>query len=127
MWNRKRRIRGFTLLEIVISLGLIATALLAVFRLQAQNLDLQSEATFVTVATQLARDRISRIHAKRPIEAGTFSGDFEPDFPRFTYQEEVSEVPNLDGFFRAGVVITLEDGGRRRAFSVVTYIYEEIL
>ncbi len=30
--------RGFTLLEIIISMGLITVALLAVFRLQAQNL-----------------------------------------------------------------------------------------
>ena len=37
-WNKN----GFTLLEIVISLGLITIALLAVLRLQAQNLNLQS-------------------------------------------------------------------------------------
>ena len=43
MWTRKFSSKGFSLLEIIICLGLIATALMAVFRLQAQNLDAEFE------------------------------------------------------------------------------------
>ena len=66
--NRKGKDHGFTLLEIVICLGLIALALMAVFHLQAQNLDLQSEAQFMTIATCLLQERLSQIQARETIE-----------------------------------------------------------
>ena len=87
---------GFTLLEIMISLGLIAVALLAVLLLQAQSLGLQTEAQFTTVANYLALDRLSRIQSQDKPEAGSFSGDFGPDFPYFRFQEDIEEIMGID-------------------------------
>jgi prepilin-type N-terminal cleavage/methylation domain-containing protein len=74
--SKRSQNRGFTLLEVVISMGLITIALLAVFRLQAQNLDLQSEAQFITLANHLAQDRMSQIQAGDELTEGSSSGDF---------------------------------------------------
>ena len=68
--NRKGKDHGFTLLEVVICLGIIALVLVAVFHLQAQNLDLQSEAQFMTIATCLLQERLSQIQARETIEEG---------------------------------------------------------
>ena len=77
--RKKRQDEGFTLLEIVIALGLIAIALLAVFHLQAQNLDIQSEAQFMTIAKCLIQDRISQIECRDTLSEGKSSGEVGED------------------------------------------------
>jgi len=123
--SRKQKNKGFTLLEIIISLGLITTALLAVFQLQAQNLDLQSEAQFITIANQLTQDRLSRIQSKGSLEAGTSSGDFGDDFPHFIYQEEIMEIEDIENLFKVKVSILFEKDAALRDLSVETYLYRE--
>lgn len=115
--------KGFTLLEIVVSLGLIAIALLAVFRLQAQNLDLQSEANFITIGNQLVRDRLARLQAGETLDEGTGSGDCGEDYPGFQYREEINEVPDMEGLYRVRVGIYIESGENVRDMSLETYIF----
>jgi len=116
---------GFTLLEVVISLGLISIALLAVFHLQAQNLDLQSEAQFMTIAKGLVQERMSQIASRESLSAGTSTGDMGEDFPDFTYREEISEVMELENLFKVRVGIILERENMRKDLWLETHIYRE--
>ena len=116
---------GFTLLEIVISLGLIAVALLVVFHLQAQNLDLQSEAQFMTISKGLLQDRMSQIASRETISEGTSTGEVGEDFPDFSYREEISEVPDLDHLFKVKVWIILERENARKDLWLETHLYRE--
>lgn len=120
-WNNS----GFTLLEIIISMGLITIALLAILRLQAQSLNLQSEVQFTTIAHYLAQDRLSRIHSENRLEAGTFSGDFGEDYPYFRYREEVEEIPDLENLFKVKVSVFLDEGKAENEFFVTTYLYRK--
>lgn len=113
---------GFTLFEVLLAMGIMATALFAVFRLQAQSLDLQSEARFTTMANFLLQERLSLYHATKTLQQGSFSGDFEDPFEDFTYSEEVSEVPGKDRLYRIRVEITQEGGKPRRTLSQETYL-----
>lgn len=123
--RRKRKDEGFTLLEIVISLGLIAVALLVVFRLQAQNLDLQSEAQFMTIAKGLLQDRMSQIASRETLSDDTSSGDMGEDFPDFTYREEIREVSELENLFKVRVGIVLERDEMRKDLWLETHLYRE--
>ena len=123
--NRKGKDHGFTLLEIIICLGLIALVLVAVFHLQAQNLDLQSEAQFMTTATCLLQERLSQIQALERIDEGTNSGDFGKDHPDFTYTQEVSEVPDTETLFKVKVAVILERDKARRDLWLETYLYRQ--
>ena len=123
--RKKSRDEGFTLLEIVIALGLIAVALLAVFHLQAQNLDLQSEAQFMTLAKCLIQDRISQISCRETLSEGTVTGDMGEDFPDFTYEEEISQVPEVENVYKVRVGIILEREKARKDLWLETYIYKE--
>ena len=116
---------GFSLLEIIISMGLIAIALLAVFRLQAQNVTLLSEARFMTVATYLAQDRLSRILSQGRLTPDSNSDEFGEDYPNFRYREEISEVEEFDNLFRVEVSVMEEEERVIRDFSVETYVYRE--
>ena len=116
---------GFTLLEVVISLGLISIALLAVFHLQAQNLDLQSEAQFMTIAKGLVQERMSQIASRESLSAGTSTGDMGEDFPDFTYREEISEIIELENLFKVRVGIILERENMRKDLWLETHMYRE--
>jgi len=121
--SKRGQNRGFTLLEVVISMGLITIALLAVFRLQAQNLDLQSEAQFITLANHLAQDRMSQIQAGDELTEGSSSGDFGDDFPYFSYREEISEMPDLENLFKVKVSVFLDKKDATKDLSIETYLY----
>jgi len=123
--NKKGKDHGFTLLEIVICLGLIALVLVAVFHLQAQNLDLQSEAQFMTIATSLLQERLSQIQALEKIEEGTHSGDFGKDYPDYTYKQEVSEVPDTEILYKVRVAVILERDKARKDLWLETYLYRQ--
>ncbi|RJQ49967.1 MAG: hypothetical protein C4530_22355 [Desulfobacteraceae bacterium] len=114
---------GFTLLEVAISLCLIATALLAVFRLQAQNLDLQYEAQFLTVAKDIAQDRFSRIESGEKFLEGTDTGDCGEDFPHFSYQSKIERVLENERLYKIKVSIFQEHNGLLKDFSIETFLY----
>jgi len=120
-WNKN----GFTLLEIVVSMGLISISLLTILRLQAQSLNLQSEAQFATTANYLAQDRMARIQSLKTLEPGAFSGDFGEDYPYFRYLEEIEEVIDLENVLRVSVTIFLDDEKAKNTFLVTTYLYRK--
>ncbi len=123
MLNRVSQNNGFTLLEVVIALGLLTTALLAVFRLQAQNLDLQYEAQFITIANQLARDRIARTQASVDLTEGTASGDFGEVYPNYFYREEISRVPDVDALYKIHLSVVFERDAIVKDLSLETYLF----
>jgi prepilin-type N-terminal cleavage/methylation domain-containing protein len=117
------RSRGFTLLELVISMALISTAVLAVSRLQAQNLDLQAEARFLTTADQLLRLRLSEIRALEKIREGASEGDFGDAFSAYSYTQEIRQVSEYENILRIDLVILLDDGLSGKIWSTTAYIY----
>ena len=116
---------GFTLLEILIAMGIVSIGLLAVFQLQARNLDLHDEARFITVANFLAQDRLSRIQAGGNLEAGTSSGDFDEDHPLFRYEEKIEGVDDAEHLFKLVVTITQGEGETARHLSLVAYLHRQ--
>lgn len=124
MWTRKiKGDNGFTLLEIVVTLALVATALVAVFQLHKQNLDLQYESHFTTMARFLAQGRMSEIASEGTLSEGSASGDFGELFPGFFFEEQVSRVADLNGLFRVDVRVRLEQQGATRSMALQTYLY----
>ena len=123
MWTRSCSSRGFSLLEIIICLGLIATALLAVFQLQAQNLKLQSESGFITTAHHLSQERLARIRNTAALLPGNSSGDFGEDFPQYIYREEITSVPGVENLYKVNLHIGLGTGEETRNYEVETYLF----
>ena len=121
-WNKS----GFTLLEIVISMGLITIAILAILRLQAQSLTLQSEAQFTTIAHYLAQDRLSRIQSEKELIAGSFTGDFGEEYPSLRYREEIEEIADVKNLFKIMVTIFPDEGKAENQFLVTTYLYRNM-
>jgi general secretion pathway protein I len=87
---------GFTLLETMISLSIIAIALTVLLTSQSQSLSLGGEAKFITTASLLAQDKMAEIEAMDVKELMSDSGDFGDDFPGYRWEIESNQAPVLD-------------------------------
>jgi general secretion pathway protein I len=86
---------GFTLLEVMVAMAIIAIALTAVLGSQSQSVSLASEAKFYTTAAFLAQGKMAEIRLKNPDDLTSDSGDFGEDFPGYLWQVTLNSV-NLD-------------------------------
>jgi type II secretion system protein I len=123
MWMSDFRNDGFTLLEVLVSLAIMTIALLAVFRLQAQNLDLQSEAYFLTLANQLGQQRMAEIEAQPDLREGQSSGDFGEVHPTFRYEEEIARVSGGKYLWNVRLLIREEGDLAMRRILLETRVY----
>jgi general secretion pathway protein I len=83
---------GFTLLEVMVAIALIAIALTAVLGSQSQSVSLAGEARFSTTAALLAQSKMAQIELQDPEDLTADSGDFDEDFPGYTWKLRVSNV-----------------------------------
>jgi len=77
------------LLEVMVSMAIIAVALSAVLGSQSQSVSIAAEAKFNTTASSLLQSKIAEIESADPYELSSGSGDFGEDFPGYTWQMEV--------------------------------------
>jgi general secretion pathway protein I len=82
---------GFTLLEVMIAMAIIATTLVVAFGSQSQSLSLASEARFNTTVALLAQGKIAELMAKQPEDLASDSGDFGEDFPGYHWDLTVRD------------------------------------
>jgi len=94
MFNRiqKRKSFGFTLLEVMVDMAIIAIALTAVLGSQSQSVSLASEAKFNTTAPLLAQSKIAEIEVAEQDDLAGGSGDFGEDFPGYTWELSVEDI-----------------------------------
>ena len=90
---------GFTLLEVVVALAIIATAFTALLGLHTQNLKTIARDRGYTEALFLAREKLAQVELQGVPEPGFSSGDFEGKFPGEYpgYRWEMSVI--VPGFF----------------------------
>ena len=87
-----KRNTGFTLLEVMIAMAIIAITLVVVFGSQSQSLSLANEAKFNTTAALLAQSKMAEIEILNPEDLISDSGDFGEDFPGYIWQLSVGDV-----------------------------------
>lgn len=94
MFNRiqKRKSFGFTLLEVMVAMAIIAIALTAVLGSQSQSVSLASEAKFNTTAPLLAQSKIAEVEVAEENDLTGDSGDFGEDFPGYTWELSMEDV-----------------------------------
>jgi general secretion pathway protein I len=92
MWHLNERVRGFTLLEVMVAMAIIAIAMTAVLNSQSQSVSLASEAKFSTTAALLAQNKMAETEWGNRLDLTSDSGDFGDDFPGYTWQVMVEDV-----------------------------------
>ena len=97
--------RGFTLIEVLVALAIVAVALSAGMRALAQGADGASSLKARTLALWVAENRLARAQLDlSPQGATVASGDETQAGIRFVWRETVSDTPN-PGFRRIEIVV----------------------
>ena len=83
---------GFTLLEVMMAMAIIAIALTAIMGSQSQSVTIANEVRFNTTAPLLAQTRIAEVEINEPDELVSDSGSFGEDFPGYSWQLSVKDA-----------------------------------
>ena len=90
-----RRERGFTLIEVLVALAIVAVALSAGMRALAQSADGASSLKMRTLALWVAQNRLAQAQLADPWpDRGTRAGNESQAGVRFVWRETVTDTPN---------------------------------
>jgi len=84
--------KGFTLLEVMIAVALLAIALTTLLGSQSQSVSFANSAKFETIAALLAQSKMSEIAVQDKDELNSGSGDFGEDYPGYAWEVTVSDI-----------------------------------
>jgi general secretion pathway protein I len=116
---------GFTLLEVMIALAVVAIALLPLLRLHLLSLDATLRAQDLTTAVLLTREKMATMPPFP--EAGEEQGTFEgPEFERFRWHTTVTEEEVILGtqpiaLRHLEVTVLWTDGQREHHYTLESY------
>lgn len=117
----RNNVCGFTLLEVMVAVGLLAFAMVSILGIVSHNINLATRSTNYLIATSLADDMASRIDAEGLPSDSERSGKFE-NYPGFEWYVTVSPY-NLTQFEARmniiSVLITWNDGEESYEISFV--------
>lgn len=116
----RKKFKGFTLLEVMIAMAILAIALVAVFQLQAQSIAMSSESRFMTTASLLAQSKLADIEAGRTLGNQSQKGDFAPDYPEYGWTLQVTDT-QISRYKKIEVNVNNLASPRDRAYQIVFY------
>lgn len=103
-----RRPKGFTLIEVLVALAILAISLAAVMRVVAQSIDVTAGLRDRTIALGIAQDQLVLHHLKRDWpNLDTYTGTSEQTGRTWRWQERVVSSP-IDNFRRIEIDVRNE-------------------
>ena len=126
MWREERAKmkRGFTLLEVMIALAILALVGVAFLRAQASSVRLVDESSQISLATLLAREKMAELESMRFPEVGKTSGTGGEAYARFRWEKIVTST-DLPILRKALVRVLWEEGNRERNLELVAYFAQK--
>ena len=83
---------GFTLLEVMVAMAIMAIVLVSVYRMHSQTLTMNTAARFYTQAPMLAQSKLAQLEGDSSGLVAGDSGDFGDKFPGYTWSLSTDEV-----------------------------------
>ena len=84
--------KGFTLLEIMVAMAIMAIVLVSVYRMHSQTLTMNSATRFYTQAPLLAQSKLAQVESLASELVAGDSGDFGEDFPNYFWEMKVVDA-----------------------------------
>jgi general secretion pathway protein I len=120
------RSRGFTLIEVLAALMLIAIVIPAVMQGITVAQHAGDSARRRTEAAGLAQTQLATILAMESWQTGSLSGDFSPDFPNYQWKAQVAAWPGDTtgaGLQEIDLTVSWMLGGRENTVVLSTLAY----
>jgi general secretion pathway protein I len=86
--------QGFTLLDVLVALAVLAIALTSIYRLQGQTFLMSASARFYSHAPQLARMKLAEVEVQDFKDIIGGSGNFGEDYPGYAWTLSVEDLPS---------------------------------
>ncbi len=83
---------GFTLLEVMVAMAVMAIVMVSVFRMHSQTLTMNTAARFYTQAPLLAQKKMAEVTTTSSGMFASDSGDFGDNYPGYSWQVTTTDV-----------------------------------
>lgn len=115
-----KKTSGFTLMEVMIAMAILAIALVAIFQMQSQSISMSADSRFMTTAALLAQSKMVEAETDSILTNRRDDGDFGPDYPQYIWHLEVGDT-QLQQFKRIEVTVTNKLFLNRGKYTLVLY------
>ncbi|HPC07740.1 MAG TPA: type II secretion system minor pseudopilin GspI [Smithella sp.] len=112
--------KGFTLMEVMVAMAILAIALVSIFQLQSQSISMATDSRFMTTAALLAQSKMVEVETQSPLSNKTENGDFGPDYPQYAWQLIIGDT-QLPQFKKIEVTVTNKLFLRRGTYTLILY------
>ena len=114
--------RGFTLLEVMIAMAILAIVLVTVFHSQSQSIAMANESRAMTTLALLAQSRMAEVEGQQNLSTGQTSGKFGDDYPDYSWTASISQPQGPGSSFLRKIEITVvHDFYPKRPYKVILY------
>jgi general secretion pathway protein I len=118
---------GFTLLEVMIALAIVAIALVTLLGLANRSVGVHGRLQKMTQATLLAQSKVAEIESRarqqeRPLES--LEGVFDPPFEGFRWRVEFGQTP-LASVSSMTVTVVWGDAARNEAVDLTSFLLRQ--
>ena len=116
----QNKANGFTLIEVLLAMALLAIGLVAVFQSQSQSISMSTDSRFMTTAALLAQSKMVEVEAGSTLANHTEDGDFGSDYSQYIWHLEVGDT-QLPQFKKIEVTVTNKLFVSRGTYKLVLY------
>lgn len=119
--NRPRKVKGFTLIEIMISLVILGTSLIVLLGLRNRDIAISSEANHIVVATLLAKERMALFSLEKDKDKLEQKGVFLELYKDYKWEVSLNETgfPKIQ---ELSMNVIWQEQDREEKVRVTTYI-----
>ncbi len=124
--------QGFTLLEVMLAVALIAVVMVSLLGSQSQSIAIAGRAKFDVVASLLAQQKMAELCTQEFDALGNEDGDFEDDYPEFSWKAEVQSLDDddtglegADGMLKSLEVTVFLTQNEEQTFTVKTIVFRK--
>jgi general secretion pathway protein I len=117
---------GFTLLEVMVALAILAITLTSIYRLHSQTMLMSARSRFYSQAPLLAQSKLTEIDREGIKNSEDGSGDFGQDYPNYAWSVHIEDFSfdlfkeNKQHLTRIEVTVTQNE---QETFQIRAYRY----
>ncbi len=116
---------GFSLLEILVAMSIIAIVFLSIFKMHNQTISMNHAVKFYTIAPLLAQNKVEELELRSVYESIYDSGDFGDNYPGYRYNISIDDTDSEFLGYAAGdlkkIDVTVFTDIEKLSYSLRTY------